>query len=142
MKKFQCVVLLENRYAIMHILIIIHVQQNGTRWLPLITVTEEISSPNHCDTKPYLALLDIPLFLSKLSASQDLTGLRHMKKSSQMVAYKLRQYALCHQKHSVMFSGLNQEQNEDFSVKNHQLNADLHSSRADYMCKDFHLLTG
>lgn len=34
------IVLLENRQAIMHILIIIHVLQNGTRWLPFITVVE------------------------------------------------------------------------------------------------------
>lgn len=49
--------------AIMHILIIIHVLQNGTKWLPFITVVEDNIFPHPHDSEPYFGTFGHPVFL-------------------------------------------------------------------------------
>ena len=90
------IVLFENTYsdnAYSNILIIIHVLQNGTRWLPFVTVVEDnLFFPHHLQIPYGLALLDI-LFLraNNLSALHVPTGGgRRMWNSPKMVVYKLR----------------------------------------------------
>lgn len=55
----------------MHILIITHVLQNGTRWLSFITVVEDNIFPRPRDSEPYFSFFGTFGHPNKLPASQD-----------------------------------------------------------------------
>lgn len=105
----------------MHILIIIHVLQNGTRWLPFITVVEDNIFPHPHDSESYFGTFGHP---NKLPASQDSA---YVKFSQNKWLFASLDMSLKTQCNVVKVSVMNQEKSNEISIKNHYLDADLHS---------------
>lgn len=82
----------------MHIRIIIHVLQNGTRWLPFITVVEDniYIFFNILVNMNLIGTLGHPVSVThKLPASQDSKQLRHTRNSPKNACVQAKRYVLC-----------------------------------------------